>query len=131
MASCCLALPGEIQHNSFVNFNALDHQTQQATTAFKEKLGQHFQVEQLLLFGSRARGTHSDQSDADVAVILPGESGEFIDTKFSMADLAYEVLLDTGIRIQPMPIWRSQWEHPERYSNPMLLKNIQAEGVIL
>jgi antitoxin ChpS len=48
-----------------------------------------------------------------------------------MADLAYEVLLDTGIRIQPLPIWRSQWEHPERYSNPMLLKNIQAEGVIL
>jgi antitoxin ChpS len=114
-----------------VNYNAIDPQTQVAATAFKAKLGQHFEVEKVLLFGSRARATHSEESDADVAVILPGDSGQFIDTKFAMADLAYEVLLDTGIRIQPLPIWRSQWDHPERYSNPMLLKNIQSEGVVL
>jgi len=109
--------------------NSIDHQTQIAVSAFKKKLGLHFEVEKIILFGSRARKTHSDESDADVAVILPGEGGSFVDTKFAMADLAYEVLLDTGIRIQPLPIWRYQWEHPELYSNPMLLENIQSEGV--
>jgi antitoxin ChpS len=48
-----------------------------------------------------------------------------------MDDLAYDVLLDTGIRIQPLPIWEDEWEHPEAYSNPLLLKNIEREGIRL
>jgi len=51
--------------------------------------------------------------------------------KLAMADLAYDVLLDTGIRIQPLPIWESDWEHPESYSNPALLRNIGRDGVRL
>jgi hypothetical protein len=37
-------------------------------------------------------------------------------------DLAYDVLLETGIRIQPLPIWKIEWDYPENYSNPALLK---------
>lgn len=48
-----------------------------------------------------------------------------------MADLAYDVLLETGIRIQPLPIWEEEWVHPEAYSNPRLLHNIRREGVRL
>ena len=48
-----------------------------------------------------------------------------------MADLAYDVLLETGIRIQPLPIWEEEWEHPEAYSNPRLLHNIAREGMQL
>jgi hypothetical protein len=54
-----------------------------------------------------------------------------MNTKFAMADLAYEVMLDTGIRIQPLPIWAYEWEHPEQYPNPNLLFNIRAEGLVL
>jgi antitoxin ChpS len=46
-----------------------------------------------------ARHTEHAESDADVAVVLNGETGKFIDTKFAMDELAYEVLLDTGVRI--------------------------------
>ena len=35
-----------------------------------------------------------------------------------MADVAFDVLLETGIRIQPLPVWEDEWEHPESYSNP-------------
>jgi len=52
-------------------------------------------------------------------------------TKLEFDDLAYEVLLDTGVRIQPLPVWQSEWEHPEHYSNPHLLKNIAHEGIRL
>ena len=48
-----------------------------------------------------------------------------------MDDLAYDVLLDTGIRIQPLPVWESEWNQPENYSNPWLLKNIAKEGIRL
>ena len=48
-----------------------------------------------------------------------------------MADLAYDVLLETGVRIQPLPIWEEEWAHPEGYSNPRLLQNIERQGVRL
>jgi antitoxin ChpS len=83
------------------------------------------------LFGSRARNTHEIESDADIAVLLNGTPGRFITTKFAMDDLAYDVLLETGIRIQPLPIWQTEWDHLEKYSNPELLKNIQVEGIVL
>jgi len=48
-----------------------------------------------------------------------------------MADEAFDVLLETGIRIQPLPIWEDEWANPEQYANPALLKNIAREGVRL
>jgi hypothetical protein len=57
--------------------------------------------------------------------------GKFVATKMEMDDLAYEVLLDTGVRIQPLPVWLSEWDHPDSYSNPYLLKNIAREGIRL
>jgi hypothetical protein len=41
------------------------------------------------------------------------------------------VLLDTGIRIQPFPIWQEEWDHPEAYSNPRLILNIKKDGIPL
>ena len=109
----------------------IDSATKSATSAFRVKLDHHFQVMQTLLFGSRARRDNHPESDADVAVLLKGPPGKFIETKFAMDDLAYEVLLDTGIRIQPLPIWQSEWDNPDQYSNPELLLNIQHEGIAL
>ncbi len=57
-----------------------------------------------ILFGSRTRTEHHSDSDADVAVLLAGSTGEFVKTKFALNDLAYAVLLDIGIRIQPLPV---------------------------
>ena len=111
--------------------NLVDLSTLNAARAFRHKLNQHFDVKETLLFGSRARGSHHPESDADVAVLLTGRQGKFLETKFAMDDLAYEVLLDTGIRIQPLPIWASEWEQPAKYSNPQLLFNIRREGIVL
>jgi antitoxin ChpS len=60
-----------------------------------------------------------------------GHPGKFVDVKLAMADIAYDVLLETGIRIQPIPIWDEEWAHPESYSNPLLLRNIDREGIRL
>ena len=84
-----------------------------------------------LLFGSQARGSAHAGSDTDVAVMLGGEPGDFGATKLALDDVAYDVLLDSGIRIHPLPIWEREWAHPDQYSNPRLLANIAREGMAL
>jgi antitoxin ChpS len=84
-----------------------------------------------MLFGSQARGTAHAGSDTDIAVLLQGEPGDFVATKLALDDVAYDVLLESGIRIQPLPIWELEWAHPEQYSNPRLLENIAREGLAL
>lgn len=109
----------------------IDSETLHAAHAFVKMVSARYDMAGAFLFGSRARRSHRPDSDADVAVLLHGQPGKFVATKLAMADLAYDVLLDTGIRIQPLPIWEAEWEHPETYSNPSLLRNIGREGVRL
>lgn len=108
-----------------------DPATMAALKAFVRKVSTRSDFAGAMLFGSRARRSHQPDSDADVAVMLNGKPGDFVPTKLAMDDLAYEVLLDTGIRIQPLPIWQSEWEQPGSYSNPRLLQNIAREGIRL
>ena len=109
----------------------VDIDTLNAAHAFMEAVAGRYDMMGAILFGSRARKSHQPDSDADVAVLLHGHPGEFVATKLAMADLAYDVLLNTGIRIQPLPIWEDEWKHPETYSNPRLLINIEREGIRL
>ena len=109
----------------------IDPQTQIAAKAFLAKVSEGFPVTGALLFGSRARQTHTVESDADVAVFLPGKRGDFLATKLAMADIAFDNMLETGVLVQPLPIWEDEWEHPLAYSNPYLLANIRREGIRL
>lgn len=109
----------------------IDPATDQATHAFLERVAAQFDVTGAILFGSRARGDFSPDSDADVAILLRGTPGKFVSTKLDMSDIAYDVLLDTGINVSPLPLWLSEWAHPEVYSNPRLLENIAREGIRL
>lgn len=110
---------------------ALDAETERAARLFLQKIAQQYDMAGAILFGSRARQTHQTGSDADVAVLLRGEHMRFLPTKLAMADIAYDVLLETGIRVQPLPVWEDEWLHPERYSNPRLLANIAKDGIRL
>lgn len=109
----------------------IDSETKRAASLFLQLVGSKFDVDHAVLFGSRARQTHKPDSDADLAVFLRGEHSRFLPVKLAMADLAFDVLLETGIRIQPLPIWEDEWSAPAMYSNPQLLKNIADEGVRL
>ncbi|WP_420389687.1 nucleotidyltransferase domain-containing protein [Marinobacter sp.] len=103
----------------------------EAVLSFGKKLSGQYKVAQLILFGSRARGDYQSDSDADVAVILRGEPGDFVETKLAMTRTAFDVLLQTGVRIQPFPIWETEWRKPGAYSNPTIQLNIAREGIII
>lgn len=102
-----------------------------AARDFASRVAARWPMRSAMLFGSQARHTAHSGSDTDVAILLTGVPGNFVDTKLAMADIAYDVLLESGIRIQPLPIWEQEWDHPELYANPRLLQNIAREGVLL
>ena len=109
----------------------LDPATEHAARAFVDIVAGRYDVTGAIVFGSRARQNHGADSDVDVAVLLRGQPERFAPTMLAMADIAYDVLLDTGIHVQPLAIWEEEWAHPETYSNPRLLHNIAREGVRL
>jgi len=82
----------------------------------------------LLLFGSRARGDHTPESDADVAVILKDDDWDFWREKMALADLSYEVILEFGADVQGWPIRQTEWLNPARHRNPALVHAMRREG---
>lgn len=111
--------------------NHIDRNTEEAVRQFLALIAGRYDATEAIVYGSRARGTHRPDSDADVAVLLRGKHQRFLTTKLDMSDTAFDVLLETGILVSPLPVWLDEWEHPENYSNPTLLRNIRREGVRL
>lgn len=107
----------------------VDTGLQRALALFAEKARSTFQVERVLLFGSRARGDAGLDSDVDVAVILLGQRGDIYRVGIQLADLAFDVLMETGQIIAPTPIWEEDWDHPEDYTNPRFIENVRREGI--
>ena len=110
---------------------SLDTATVQAARRFVSSVAKVYPVRAAILFGSRARGTSRPDSDTDIVVLLDGPHRPLMQTRLELADLAYDVLLETGVYIQPLPLWTDDWAHPETYSNPRLIENIQREGIPL
>lgn len=83
----------------------------------------------VILFGSRARGDHAPDSDADVAVVFgdPIEDGWQI--KKQIIEETYPLLLTTGLYIQPWAVSKRDLENPDAAANRALLRSILREGV--
>lgn len=82
-----------------------------------QKIGQKFAIEQIVLFGSRARGDHGPASDIDLA-IFPVPQFKYRGRLSSDIDE-----LDTLLKIDVVFI--------DEHSDPKLLGNIMREGVPL
>ena len=113
-----------------IRMNRIDHDTEEAVRRFLSLIRERYDVAGAILYGSRARGTHDHESDADVAVLLKGEYRRF-DALRDMSDISFDVMLETGVLISPLPLRLNDWERPENYSNPELLRNIGREGIML
>jgi predicted nucleotidyltransferase len=108
----------------------LDPDTEGAVRLFLDRLPADIRLERAILFGSRARGEHNSESDADLALILH-ERGNDGQTLMMLGGLAYFVFIDTGIMIQPVPIAIEDWLNPETFPRPGFLRNVEREGIVL
>lgn len=102
-----------------------------AASAFVARLSGKYDLSEAIVFGSRARGDHRPDSDLDLAVVLNGGRGDFLDTKLDMAGIAFDVLLETGILVQAFPLWDGDLAHPGRFRNPSLILAITSDGIRL
>jgi DNA invertase Pin-like site-specific DNA recombinase/predicted nucleotidyltransferase len=106
----------------------LDAATERAARLFMQRLEGRYAVREGLLFGSRARGDHRADSDADLAVILEGESGDRYSVSSDMSGLAFDVMMETGILVDPLPLWEGEFKRAELFSNPALIEAVKREG---
>lgn len=109
----------------------LDADTERATRAFMQRITGRYPVKEGILYGSRARGTHKEDSDADIAVVLMGEPGNRYQLSGDMAGIAFDVMMETGVMVQALPLWESELKRPDSFSNPALIENIRRDGLRL
>lgn len=109
----------------------LDADTERAADAFLRRLGGRYRVREAILFGSRARRTHGRESDADLAIVLEGARGDRSAAVKDMAGIAFHVMMETGVLVEAMPLWRDEIERPETFGNPALIHNILRDGIRL
>jgi predicted nucleotidyltransferase len=113
--------------------STVDVTSDRTVGAALERFARHararYPVVAVYLYGSRARGDGTRDSDVDVALILD-ETGEdrLPALKRELAELAFDILLETGVYIQHVAIARRHWSSPETFSNPALIQNIRREG---
>jgi predicted nucleotidyltransferase len=85
-------------------------------------------VKGIYLFGSRARGDHTADSDADVAVVLADGDWRIWDEKMRLADIEYDIIVDTGVEPQGWPVSESEWRNPELHDNPPLVRAMRRDA---
>jgi uncharacterized protein len=92
---------------------------------FRSLLSRRIHVNQLILFGSRARGDADLDSDMDVLVVieeLDREAEEYI------SDCAWEAGFDRGIVVVPVVFTRHEWEEGLEHHS-LLVQAVEKEGI--
>lgn len=84
-------------------------------------------IQQIILFGSKARGEGRVDSDIDVLLIVDGEDWRF---RHAISGIAADVSLAYDVLIGPRVIDRERWIKMRRRGFT-LYENVQADGIEL
>ena len=83
-----------------------------------------------VLNGSRARGDHTDENDADLALVLQGyEFGRALNILRDLCWVTYDIEAKYGFMVSPTIIWSEILDSPELASNPAFYHNFRDEGI--
>jgi predicted nucleotidyltransferase len=83
-------------------------------------------LESVILYGSVARNTQTEESDVDIALIVKGYTDEMYD---SMIDMTVDLELEYGKVLSVLLI---DYDNFKKWENVMpFYKNVKAEGMIL
>lgn len=83
-------------------------------------------IKRIVLFGSRARGDASTESDYDIAIFLRDMS-DHVTELYRLADLSTDILHDTGEFVHAMPYCAGSYSDLRM----PLMHAIRAEGIDL
>lgn len=92
----------------------------------EEMKGRHGEkIEEIILYGSYARGEETEESDVDVLVIW---KNELIRGRKIAAEIATKALIDHGVLISPKVISPENYEKMAEQNVPFV-ENVQEEGM--
>lgn len=111
-----------------VNISSLTNVERKAVREFKEKIVAEFPDAKLILYGSKARGDHSIDSDIDLLLVGPYKKNA--ENRSKIGDLAFDVNYKFGTGISCIMQEEKGWEDLEHVNAPFLV-NVRSEGIIL
>ena len=85
-------------------------------------------VEEVILFGSKARGDDTRDSDMDVLVLLKGDRPA--DASRQVWDALWDIQMRYPVGLSPLVVSADQWHHG-LYQATLLKKEIERDGVVL
>ena len=87
---------------------------------YKDLLSEHFDLQQLYLFGSYAKGRWDEDSDIDVAIVVKNLSDDY----FATTPLVWKLRREVDDRIEPLLI-------DEKTDPSGFLKEIRKHGILI
>lgn len=82
----------------------------------------------IYLFGSRARGDHTPESDADIAVVLEDRNWHRWHEMKRLTHIAYDFILEKGVELQGWPIRESHWSNVSGHEDAGLIESIRKDA---
>jgi predicted nucleotidyltransferase len=94
----------------------------------KEVVSRHFgkRLQQVILYGSYARGNFNENSDIDLLIVLEEIKSEIQEIE-TLAELKTDIQLESDIYISTNPVSFDKFQNSEF----QFYKNIRKEGIIL
>ncbi|MEM9734364.1 MAG: nucleotidyltransferase domain-containing protein [Pseudomonadota bacterium] len=80
-----------------------------------------------ILFGSRARGDHTFDSDFDIAVVLDGPVESRFDEVRAIGEFSYPLRFERGLHIQSLPLSAEMFARGDK----PIIRNIKRDGIDL
>jgi predicted nucleotidyltransferase len=108
---------------------AIDEAVRSFADTLRERFGARLSA--IHLFGSRTRGDFRPYSDVDIAVVIGDEDAGSFSTTKALSDLAYDVFLDTGAKIEVWPFTEVEWNDPRRSLSPSLVESVRRDGRLI
>jgi len=107
----------------------LPERDRRAVEAFVERVWQAHsdRVQQIILYGSKARGDSHAHSDIDLLLIVSEEDWRF---RHAISGIAADVSLAFDVLIGPRVIGRERWANLRRHRFT-LCENVEADGIEL
>jgi len=108
------------------DITSLTHDEKQAIIRLKERLEHNFQLVKLIMFGSKARGDHSEHSDIDLMVLV--EEPKTPQLREKLSELQFEVILEQDAPIMSTIENYRDWLEEKNISLPFK-DSVESEGV--